>query len=113
MMAELNFNNFDTTELVSFFIAFIAMIIIIYLFFLIGNKSKKINKKTDKQLDKYSIRLVFFIFLFIFLNRFFTNVEAIAYKTVFNLLEHLSSLAAGLTAIVFSWNGIRGGKNRK
>lgn len=98
--------NFDTTELISFFVAIIGLAIIIYAYFFKQSKQGRL-------LDKFSVRLMFLIFLFIVSNRFFTNIEAVAYKVIFNLIEHLSSLAAGLTAIVFSWNGIRGGKNRK
>ena len=98
--------NFDTTELVSFFAAIIGLAIIIYAYFL-----KKSRQGTS--LDKNSVRLMLIIFLFIVSNRFFTNIEAVAYKVQFNLIEHLSSLAAGFTAIVFSWKAIGGGKNRK
>lgn len=92
--------KFDTGELISFIAAFICLLIIAYNYFF---KQKKGNASLS--LDKYSVRLMLIIFLFIFLNRFFTNIEAVAYKELFNLLEHLSSLAAGLTAIIFSWKG--------
>ena len=63
--------NFDTTELISFFVAIIGLAIIIYSYFFKQSKQ-------GKSLDKSSVRLMFFIFLFIVSNRFFTNIEAVA-----------------------------------
>lgn len=97
---------FDGTELISFAVAFIALVVIIYLYFL-----KKPSKQVKAHLGRQSKNLIFLIFLFIFFNRFFTNVEAIAYKELFNLLEHLSSLTASLIALRLSWMVMKGGSN--
>lgn len=97
--------NFDATELASFFVAIFGFAIICYLYFF--------KKKKPSKLEKGAARMLLLIFLFIFLNRLFTNAEAIAYKPFFNMLEHLSSLAAGVIAVMLSWSGIKGDKNRK
>lgn len=98
---------FDVTELISFAIAFAALIIIVFLYFF-----KKPSKEEKELLDRQYKSLIFLIFLFIFLNRFFTNVEAIAYKQFFNLLEHLSSLIASIIAVRLSYMIMRSGPNR-
>ena len=100
------FYYFDATEFISFIVVIICLAIISY-------KHFSRPKKLRTSLGKTSVLLMFLIFLFIASNRFFTNIEAVAYKALFNLIEHLSSLAAGLAALVFSWKGVRGDKNRK
>ena len=92
---------FDTSEFISLIAAFIGLLVIAYLYFFR-------HAKRNKSFNKSSVQLMFLIFLFVFFNRFFTNVEALAYKSFFNLLEHLSSLAASCIAVVFSWKGIEG-----
>lgn len=98
---------FDGTELISFALAFAALIIIVFLYFL-----KKPPKEEKELMRRQYKNLIFFIFIFIFLNRFLTNAEAIAYKQFFNLLEHLSSLIASIIAVRFSYMIMRSGPNR-
>ena len=95
--------KFDTSELISFIAAFIGLLVIAYTYF-----SKHFFRQKIP-LYKSPVKLMLIIFLLIFLNRFFTNIEAIAYKDFFNLLEHLSSLTMGVTAIIFSWKGFSKG----
>jgi len=91
--------KFDTSELISFIAAFIGLLVIAYIYFFKQKKEKK-----SMLSYKFSLKLMLIIFLLMFLNRFFTNIEAVAYKDSFNLLEHLSSLTMGVAAIIFSWN---------
>jgi len=90
---------FDTTEFISLIITSIGFIIVIYLYYF-----KNIKEDKDGLFD---LRLMLIIFIFLFLNRFLTNIEALAYKPFFNLLEHISSALAGVTATIFSWNGFK------
>lgn len=87
---------FDLTEFVSLIVAVIGFAIILYLYF-------KRTKSMDISKDLIEWKLMFAIFFFILLNRFFTNIEALAYKLFFNYLEHISSALAGIMAVVFSW----------
>ena len=89
---------FDTTEFISLIVTTIGLLIITFIYFLKGIKK---NKE-----DLFDVRLIFIIFIFLFLNRLFTNIEALYYKEFFNLLEHISSALAGLTAII-SWKGFK------
>jgi len=91
--------KFDTSELISFIAAFIGLLVIAYIYFFKQKKEKK-----SMLSYKSPVKMMRLIFLFLFINRLFTNVEAIAYKDFFNLLEHLSSLTMGVAAIIFSWN---------
>ena len=91
---------FDTTELISFIVAFAAFLAINYLYFT--------NRDGKKGFDRKYLGLIYGLFLFILLNRFFTNIEAVAYKEIFNLLEHLSSAIAGLVGIMLGWTGLKG-----
>lgn len=90
--------KFDTSEFIGFVIALVGLLVIAYTYFFKQRKSTKSAPSGES-----SVKLMLIIFLLIFLNRFFTNIEAIAYKELFNLLEHLSSLIAGFTAVAFSW----------
>ena len=90
--------KFDTSEFISLIAASISLVVLAYIW---------INGEKYGLHSKISARLMLLIFLFIFLNRLFTNVEALFYKEIFNLLEHLSSLAAGFVAIIFVWIGDR------
>ena len=87
--------NFDTTEFISLIVTFLGFVIIIAIYFFKGVKK-------DKK-DLFDVRLIFIIFVFLLLNRFFTNIEALAYKPFFNLLEHISSALAGISAAILSW----------
>lgn len=91
--------NFDTTEFISLIAASIGLLIIIYFYFF-----KKVKEDKEGLLD---IRLIFIIFIFLFLNRFFTNIEALGYKPLFNLLEHTSSALAGVTGVILGWKGFK------
>lgn len=90
---------FDTTEFISLIVTFIGFLFIIYLYFFKGVKK---NKE-----DLLDVKLIFIIFIFLFLNRFFTNIEALGYKPFFNLLEHISSALAGISATILSWKGFK------
>ncbi len=82
---------FELDEIITLGFTFIALILIIMAYL----KSKfKVSKKI----------WFFFIILFalLFANRLFTNLEAIAYANLFNLLEHFAILMVGLLAILFS-----------
>ena len=98
--------KFDLTEFISFIAVSIGLIIILYSYFF-----KKPKNSSNQLLDKHSVRIMLIIFLFIFFNRLFTNVEALAYKSFFNLLEHLSSSMAGIMSMILSWSVFRGVKN--
>lgn len=90
------YSKLDLSESVSFVIAAISFVVVAYLYFL-----KKDGKKSAQK--KYiGLKLLFLIFFLIFLNRMFTNIEALAYKNVFNFLEHTSSALAGGIALWFS-----------
>ena len=91
--------TFDTSEFISLIVASIGFLIIIHLYFF-----KNIKEDKDGLFD---VRLMLIIFIFLFLNRFFTNIEALAYKSFFNLFEHISSGLASLAAIVLSWKGFK------
>ena len=91
--------NFDTSEFISLIVASIGFLIIVYFYFFK-------NIKKDKE-DLVDVRLILIIFIFLFFNRFFTNIEALAYKPFFNLLEHVSSGLASLAAIILSWKGFK------
>jgi len=91
--------SFDTTEFISLIAASIGLLIIIYFYFF-----KKVKGDKEGLLD---VRLIFIIFIFLFLNRFFTNIEALGYKPFFNLLEHISSALAAISAAILSWKGFR------
>ena len=90
---------FDISEFISLIVTSIGFLIIIYLYFF-----KNIKEDKDGLFD---VRLMLIIFLFLFLNRFFTNIEALAYKPLFNLLEHISSSLAGLAAVMLGWKGFK------
>jgi len=98
--------KFDTTEFISLIAASVGLIIIIFIYLF-----RKRANASNRLLDTTSVSLMLLIFLFIFFNRLFTNVEAIAYKPFFNLLEHLSILTASIISFIVSWLGIRGGSN--
>jgi hypothetical protein len=91
--------SFDTTEFVSLIAASIGLLITVYFYFF-----KKVKDYKEGMLD---VRLIFFIFIFLFLNRFFTNIEALGYKPFFNLLEHISSALAAISAAILSWKGFK------
>lgn len=90
---------FDPTELASLIVISIGLLIIIYLYFFK-------NVKEDKE-GLFDVKLLLLIFIFLFFNRIFTNIEALYYKEFFNLLEHISSLLAGATAVIFSSKGFK------
>ena len=91
--------NFDPTEFISFIVASIGFLVILYLYFF-----KKIKNDKEGLLD---VRLILIIFMFLFLNRLFTNVEVLAYKTFFNLLEHISTVLAASFSIILGWQGFK------
>ena len=90
---------FDASEFMSLIVASIGLLIIIYFYFF-----KKVKEDKEALID---VRLILIIFIFLFLNRFFTNIEALAYKHFFNLLEHTSSALAGIAAVTLSWKGFK------
>jgi len=90
---------FDVTEFISLIVAFIGLLIIIYLYFF-----KNVKEDKDGLLD---LRIMLIIFILIFLNRFFTNIEALYYKEFFNLLEHSSSALGGVAAVLLGWKGYK------
>ena len=90
---------FDASEFTSLIVASIGLLIIIYFYFF---KKVKEDKKT-----LIDVRLILIIFILLFLNRFFTNIEALAYKPFFNLLEHISSALAGVIGVILGWKGFK------
>ncbi len=92
---------FDLTEFISFIVSALAMLYLLYEYF---SKGKREEKESG-----FSVGLLLLIATFVFFNRLFTNAEAIAYKEVFNLLEHLSMLVAAFFAIALAWRGFKNG----
>jgi hypothetical protein len=88
---------FDVIELITFVFTLIAFIFILIAYFKSRQKSKKL----------WACFLI--IACFILLNRLFTNIEALAFKNFFNLLEHLSVAAAALTFVIIIWLVYEGG----
>lgn len=56
-------------------------------------------------------RLFLLIAIFFLLNRFFTNIEAIGARDFFNLIEHMSTLVAGLLFVLVVRNISKGVKS--
>ncbi len=92
---------FDPTEFASLLVSIIGMSYLLYAYFY---KKKKYEEESN-----FSLGIFLCVVAFVFLNRIFTNVEAIAYKELFNLLEHLAMLLSGLFAIALAWGGMRHG----
>ncbi len=88
---------FSIIELITFIFMLIAFIFILIAYFKSQRKSKKL------------IGGFLLVVGFILLNRLFTNIEALAFKEFFNLLEHLSVVLAALVFVLVSWLAYKGG----
>ncbi len=88
---------FDVMELITFVFTLIAFIFILIAYFKSRQKSKK--------------PWIYFLIIsgFVLLNRLFTNIEVLAFKDFFNLLEHLSVVLAALVFVYVSWLAYKGG----
>ncbi len=87
---------FSVIELITFVFTLIAFILILIAYFKLEQKSKR--------LWAYFFIIVFFILL----NRVFTNIEALAFKELFNLLEHLCIILAALVFVHVTWLAYKG-----
>ena len=91
--------TFDLIELITFGIASIAFIFIFRAYL------SNLKKRQNKLLTSFLV-----ISILLLLNRFFTNIEALFYKDLFNLLEHLSVLFTSVVFLHAVWR-YREGKN--
>lgn len=92
---------FDTIEVITFAFNLIAF------FFIYKAYISSIENTEIKKFWK----LFLLIAVFFLLNRFFTNVEAIGARDFFNILEHVSVLAAGLIFVLVVRNVSKGVKS--
>ncbi len=88
---------FGIIELITFVFASIAFILILIAYF------KAVQRKSKKLIGGFLL-----VACFILLNRLFTNIEVLAFKEFFNLLEHLSVVLAALVFILVSWRAYKG-----
>jgi len=80
---------FQTLELVSLGLALLALAFMIVVYM----------KERGKPGARKILKAFVMVYLFVFLNRFFTNAEAVAFREVLNLLEHLSIVLAAAALI--------------
>ena len=92
---------FDTIELVTFAFNLIAFFFIYKAY---------ISSIDNTEIKKFW-RLFLLIAVFFLLNRFFTNIEAVVARDFFNILEHISILAAGLAFVLVVRNVSKGVKS--
>lgn len=95
--------QFDTIEIITFAFNLVAF------FFIYKAYATVID---NPEIKKFW-RLFLLVAVFFSLNRFFTNVEAIGLRSLFNLLEHLSVLGAGLFFVLVVRNISKGVKSDK
>ncbi|HLC50110.1 MAG TPA: hypothetical protein VJI97_01660 [Candidatus Nanoarchaeia archaeon] len=89
---------FDIIEIVTLAISLAAFLLIL------KAHNEKINTPESKKLWMQFLLIAFFILL----NRIFTNVEVLAYKPFFNLLEHLSTLIAAFIFLLAARSALKG-----
>ncbi len=84
---------FEIIELITFVFALIAFIFVLSAYF-----------KRQQAAESKKLWLCFLLIAgFFLLNRTFTNIEALFFRDFFNLLEHLSILAAASIFVHVSW----------
>ena len=94
---------FDTIEIITFVFNLAA-------FFFIYKAYISISSVDNPEIKKFW-RLFLLIAAFFSLNRFFTNIEVIGLREFFNLIEHLSILAAGVIFVLVVRNVSKGVKS--
>ena len=97
----MNIGPFDAIEIITF-----AFNLISFLFI-----CKAYYASTDNPEIKKFWKLFLLIAVFFLLNRFFTNIEAIGLIDIFNVLEHVSILVAGLLFVFVVINVSKGVKS--
>lgn len=89
---------FDTLELITLAISLIAG------FFIYKAYKERINTPESKKFWAYFLLIAYFLLL----NRAFPNMEALAFKTFFQLVEHLSILVVALIFVLVTKNALKG-----
>ena len=92
---------FDTIEVITLIFNMIAFLFI-FKAYLIG---------IDTPATKKFWGLFLLIAFFVLLNRIFTNLEALALKEAFNLMEHFSTLIAAVILAFVAKNALKGESN--
>jgi len=90
---------FDAIEVVTFVFSLIAFIFILKAY--LGQT----QTRTSKRLWTYFLIIASLILL----NRIFTNIEALFYRDIFNLLEHLSIVVAAIAFVYITRATNKGG----
>ena len=98
---NMSIGPFDTIEIVTFVFNLIAF------FFIYKAYVTVIDNPEIKKFWK----LFLLISVFFLLNRFFTNLEAIGLRDIFNILEHISILVAGAVFMLVVINVSKGVKS--
>jgi MFS-type transporter involved in bile tolerance (Atg22 family) len=89
---------FDTIEVITLLINLIAFLYIYKAY------KEGINTPESKKFWTYFLLIATFVLL----NRIFTNVETLAFKSFFNLVEHLSTLVAAFIFVLITKNTLKG-----
>ena len=92
---------FNTIEIITFVFNLIAFLFVY----------KAYTTVIDNPEIKKFWKLFLLIAVFFLLNRFFTNIEGVLLGDIFNLLEHISVLIAGLLFVLVVINVSKGVKS--
>jgi len=89
---------FDNIELITLIINLVTFA------FIFKAYKKGINTSESKKFWTYFL----WVAILFLLNRIFTNVEVLAFRSFFNIIEHLSILAAAFVFILATKNALKG-----